>query len=138
MLNYNNHLLHCGITYDMYNTINNNYFQEQKWDFFLDNGGANWSSNSEVYLRTMKKLCRVDTVQSFWTYMNGMEKNLLKICTQPNPTFTLRMFRSDIRPIWEDKANKHGGKWVVTCSKLDPTVIWGIWQELYLFDAICL
>lgn len=99
---------------------------EKKWDYFLDNGG--WAVDDD-YLSVMKRLGSVDTIQEFWNYHNGMERSMKKICSQPS-LFSLRLFRNDVKPIWEDDNNRWGGKWVIPCSTMDPTSLWSLWQEI--------
>lgn len=103
---------------------------EQTWNYFLDNGS--WAPNPEDYLTVMTKLGSVSTVQDFWRYMNSMEGSMQKILSQQAPVFSLRAFRSDVKPIWEDKHNTHGGKWVVPCSTMDSAAFWALWVEVLM------
>lgn len=106
---------------------------EHAWNFFLDNG--TWAENPEDYLNVMKKLCNVSTIQDFWRYLNGMKQSMFKIMSQASPEFSLRMFRSDTKPIWEDTRNHYGGRWVISCSTLDTVSIWSLWQEMLMSVA---
>jgi hypothetical protein len=48
-------------------------------------------------------------------------------------TFTLRLFKSHVPPLWEDPANVQGGKWVIKVSHAqDPLSIRvrAVWFEL--------
>jgi len=100
----------------------------KEWDFFLDNGvwgEGDWSEQ-------MKKLCRVGSVLDFWSYVNPMEESYHKICKRDKPIFTLRVFQKGVAPVFEDRANKHGGKWVISCKKLDFDKIWERWLEMLM------
>jgi len=117
---------------------------ENQWNYFLDNGA--WVENPDDYLKVMKKLCSVSTIQDFWRYLNGMKQSMFKIMSQASPEFSLRMFRSDTKPIWEDTRNTFGGRWVIHCSTLDHVSIWSLWQEMLMCvagesfcrkDAVC-
>lgn len=96
---------------------------EQTWNYFLDNGS--WPA-------VMTKLGSVSTVQDFWRYMNSMEGSMHKILSQQAPVFSLRAFRSAVQPIWEDKHNTHGGKWIIPCSTLGSSVFWALWVEVLM------
>lgn len=111
---------------------------ENKWNYFLDNGS--WAENPEDYLTVMTKLCTVATIQQFWQYMNSMQQSMLKILSQASPVFSLRMFRSDVKPIWEDKRNVHGGKWILPLNNMSSEVFWSHFQELAMCvvgEAFC-
>lgn len=97
-----------------------------RWDFLLDDGG--WSEDGS----NMKKLCSVATIEEFWPYMNSMQMSMLKICQQENPLFSLRMFRSDIKPVWEDSHNKYGGKWVIPCTDMSAQDILAKYTEVVM------
>lgn len=101
---------------------------EHKWDFFLDNGG--WATDGD-YLSVMKRLGTVGSIQQFWNHHNGMQQSMVKICSQPS-LFSLRLFRNDIKPIWEDESNRCGGKWVIPCSTMEPFALWALWQEVLM------
>lgn len=112
-------------------TVTNNVEQlpfEHQWNYYLDNGS--WAEKPEDYLTVMTKLCTVATIQQFWQYMNGMQQSMLKILDQASPVFSLRMFRSDVKPIWEDKHNTHGGKWIIPLATTTPESFWKMWEEL--------
>ena len=51
-------------------------------------------------------------IQNFWRYFNNVDSTLNRICGDRG-RFTLRLFKSSISPVWEDPANKVGGKWVL-------------------------
>jgi hypothetical protein len=41
------------------------------------------------------------------------------------PNYTnLRLFRAGIKPMWEDEANRTGGRWAVQCNKKDSSLVW--------------
>lgn len=79
----------------------------------------NWSANLQI-LGTM------GDVESFW----GFHDELGDVGTLPQSS-NLHFFRAGIEPMWEDKANIGGGKWVLEVPATES--ISGIWQDTLLF-----
>jgi len=54
----------------------------------------------------------VNTVEDFWSVFNYIERvsNLTSGCDYC-------IFKKGIKPMWEDEANKRGGKWIVNYDK---------------------
>ena len=48
----------------------------------------------------------MQSFKDFWRYWNNLATD--KLCVNAN----LHMFKAGIKPMWEDQANVHGGKWV--------------------------
>lgn len=57
-----------------------------------------WNSPSNI--------CTIDSIEDFWRMYNNIPK--LTKCDKPNFSF----FHRDVRPVWEDKINVKGGKWI--------------------------
>jgi len=81
-----------------------------------------------------------DTVESFCRYFNW-----LKPPSQLERNSNYHIFKSGIKPMWEDEANANGGKWVLT-MKNNPTLLDRCWswlamalvgEELEDGDEIC-
>jgi len=81
-----------------------------------------------------------DTVESFCRYFNW-----LKPPSQLERNSNYHLFKSGIKPMWEDEANANGGKWVLT-MKNNPTLLDRCWswlamalvgEELEEGDEIC-
>lgn len=75
--------------------------------------------NQENYERNIKNLFTVDSVEKFWQYYSHMER--------PNKlanTADYNMFKTGIKPMWEDEANRRGGKWVLRLKKGLATKFW--------------
>lgn len=65
-----------------------------------------------------------DTVESFCRYFNW-----LKPPSKLDRNSNYHMFKSGIKPMWEDEANANGGKWVLT-MKNNPALLDRCWQWL--------
>ena len=72
---------------------------------------------AESYMNTIKRLGSFNTLQEFWKYYRVLS-DLGFLPKQIN----LQLFKSGIRPIWEEPYNIKGGKWVcffyVCCPQL--------------------
>ncbi|CAM6089826.1 unnamed protein product [Calypogeia fissa] len=76
------------------------------------------------YEDSMKKISEFGTVEGFWSCYC----HLARASTLPNPT-DFHLFKEGIRPLWEDTANRNGGKWIIRFKKL---VSGRFWEDLVL------
>ncbi len=72
------------------------------------------SSNSSNlnYDANLRLVGTFNTVEKFWSYYSHM--------TRPHDIIghaDIHLFKDGIRPLWEDDANKNGGKWIVRLKK---------------------
>lgn len=65
-----------------------------------------------------------DTIESFWRYFNWLKP---PSALEKNSNYHL--FKSGIKPMWEDEANANGGKWVLT-MKNNPQLLDRCWYSL--------
>jgi len=68
--------------------------------------------NADAYENSIKLVGEIKTVEEFWTTYDFM--------VRPNDlsnTTDYHMFRSGIKPTWEDPNNAKGGKWIVRLKK---------------------
>lgn len=76
------------------------------------------------YENTLHPMMRVSTVEEFWTAYK-----YLKEPSKVSPMTDYHIFKDGIRPIWEDKENKDGGKWVL---RLKKGVADRYWEEILM------
>lgn len=99
-----------------------------EWAFYFDDGAYD-ARKHKSYLDIMSKLGTFDSVQGFWKYYkainSGLEKRVL-------PRFNLRLFKSSIKPVWEDTHNCSGGKWVISCPSGDNATTSHVWREILM------
>ncbi|KAK3828633.1 MAG: translation initiation factor eIF-4E [Benniella sp.] len=91
------------------------------WTLWFDNPPK--KSNEKNWEQSLKELITIDTVEDFW----GVYNNIMKVCDLTiNSNYHL--FKQGIKPMWEDTANKHGGKWSIQLMR-NKTIdeIDGIW-----------
>lgn len=93
-----------------------------EWTFYLNERPPKGISQEE-YERSIHKWGVFATIEGFWRHMNALD-------IQKLPTFsTLRMFKSGIKPSWEDPVNSQGGKYVFDTPKnITPR----LWRKLVL------
>jgi translation initiation factor 4E len=81
------------------------------------------SKNSD-YEKSIQALCRMGTVPEFWTVYTHLKRPSML------PTVSdYHFFREGIRPVWEDDANKFGGKFIM---RLKKGVCDRYWEDLLL------
>ncbi|KUF85584.1 Eukaryotic translation initiation factor 4E type 2 [Phytophthora nicotianae] len=79
---------------------------------------------SESYEKSIKGLGDFKTVQDFWRIYN----HLVRPNDLPN-TMDYHLFKTGIKPMWEDPANRRGGKWMV---RLRKGIASRYWEDLVL------
>lgn len=76
------------------------------------------------YEKSTVPLASISSVENFWTVYSHLKRPSLL------PTVSdYHIFRKGVRPVWEDEANKRGGKWVV---RLKKGVADRYWEDLLL------
>ncbi|KYQ88774.1 hypothetical protein DLAC_10568 [Tieghemostelium lacteum] len=78
------------------------------WTIFTDKKQYGINSGGD-YLSSLTNLGSFNTVEDFWIYYNLLQKP-----SKMPPDSTYHLFKSGINPMWEDTANKNGGKLVLT------------------------
>merc|ERR1719154_255026 len=79
------------------------------WTFWYSAGNKNlsWEQNQV-------KISTVSTIEQFW-FLTSQLKPPSNIPTG----HTYSLFRGGILPDWEDVANVEGGRWIITCTKVE-------------------
>lgn len=76
------------------------------------------------YEKSTIQLASLSTVESFWTIYSHLKRPSLLPSVSD-----YHIFKSGIRPVWEDEANKKGGKWIV---RLKKGVADRYWEDILL------
>ncbi|KAK5106862.1 hypothetical protein LTS08_000985 [Lithohypha guttulata] len=85
------------------------------------------TSRDKDYEKSIIKVASVSTVEGFWTAYTHLKRPSLL------PTVSdYHIFKDGIRPVWEDDANKKGGKWII---RLKKGVADRYWEDLLLAIA---
>lgn len=76
------------------------------------------------YEKSTTKLASIATAESFWTIYTHLKRP-----SQIPAVSDYHIFKDGIRPVWEDEANKKGGKWII---RLKKGVADRYWEDLLL------
>ncbi|KAH8302779.1 hypothetical protein KR044_010739 [Drosophila immigrans] len=68
-----------------------------------------------------------DTVEDFWSLYNH-----IKPPSEIKQGSDYSLFKKGIRPMWEDAANKQGGRWVITLNKSSKNDLDNLWLDVLL------
>jgi len=79
------------------------------WTFWYSAGNKNlsWEQNQV-------KISTVSTIEQFWLVVNQ-----LKSPSSIPVGHTYSVFRAGVAPDWEDMSNMEGGRWMVSCPKVE-------------------
>ncbi|KAL5457258.1 hypothetical protein EMCRGX_G034505 [Ephydatia muelleri] len=95
------------------------------WVMWFDKCAAASRNGFADYQSSLDRLSSVHCIEDFWRVYNNL---------QPPSRLTnasYHFFKENIRPLWEDPSNCHGGKWVVTFSG-GNSFLDKVWEELLL------
>jgi len=81
--------------------------------------------SEESYEKSIKKATTFNTAEQFWSSYS----HLLRPSDVTNTSLTFHLFREGIVPVWEDEANRAGGKWTI---RLKKGVASRIWEDIVL------
>ena len=91
---------------------------QQKWTLsYLDNSET--KSPDAVYENAIHVIADFETVEEFWQVYSH-----IKLPSQIGTGNELHLFRDGYRAIWEDEANKNGGKWFICLKKDFSDKVW--------------
>lgn len=84
-------------------------------------GGSNWEEG-------LVMVQNFATVEDFWVMLNHIKRPAsLEVGAN------YHLFKHGVKPMWEDEANKTGGKWMVTLTaKEDLYRLDQVWEDLLL------
>ena len=75
--------------------------------------------NKTEYETQVKKIAEFETIEDFWAIFQHLRKP-----DSCKPGIEFQMFKSHIKPMWEDEYNKQGGKISIKLRKGFTTIIW--------------
>ncbi|ELR18705.1 Eukaryotic initiation factor 4E [Acanthamoeba castellanii str. Neff] len=111
---------------------------------FLSSGYTFWfvrrsgARSQENYANAIKRIGGFRSIEGFWKYYN----HLVRPHDLPN-TSDYHLFKEGIKPMWEDDANKRGGKWIIRLKKGLATKYWEdlllaiVGEQFQVGDEIC-
>ena len=90
----------------------------------LDPAAPHVAPDTDEYEAGLTVIGEFDTVESFCRYFNW-----LKPPSKLERNSNYHLFKTGIKPMWEDEANANGGKWVLT-MKNNPQLLDRCWSWL--------
>ncbi|XP_067085392.1 eukaryotic translation initiation factor 4E-1B [Osmerus mordax] len=81
----------------------------------LQNRWALWfykNDKSKMWQDNLRLITKFDTVEDFWSLYNNIQ-----LASKLSSGCDYSMFKDGIVPMWEDRSNKCGGRWLITLSK---------------------
>ncbi|KAJ1930288.1 eukaryotic translation initiation factor 4E [Tieghemiomyces parasiticus] len=78
---------------------------QNAWTLWFDNPTKR--TNTNTWSQNLREIITFCTVEDFWGVINNITK-----ATDLPPGSNYHMFKEGIKPMWEDPANEHGGRWV--------------------------
>ncbi|KAG9508597.1 Eukaryotic translation initiation factor 4E type 2, partial [Fragariocoptes setiger] len=95
-------------------------------------------SNSQPYDQQLQQIVTFDTVEGFWRAYSHMIRP-----GDMQGHFDIHLFKTGIKPMWEDDANVNGGKWIVRLRKGLASRCWEnlivaiLGEQFMVNDEIC-
>eukprot|EP00698_Gefionella_okellyi_P018859 TRINITY_DN5706_c0_g1_i3.p1 TRINITY_DN5706_c0_g1~~TRINITY_DN5706_c0_g1_i3.p1 ORF type:complete len:228 (+),score=30.07 TRINITY_DN5706_c0_g1_i3:49-684(+) len=104
---------------------------EHEWTLWFDKsqgkgGKRTKKTDSQKWEDNLQKVGTFRTVEDFWRYFNNVAKP-----NQLEDGSNYHFFKSGVKPMWEDTANRLGGKWHLTV-KSGGNDIDQLWENLVL------
>eukprot|EP00009_Paramoeba_aestuarina_P001242 CAMPEP_0201507482 /NCGR_PEP_ID=MMETSP0161_2-20130828/1135_1 /ASSEMBLY_ACC=CAM_ASM_000251 /TAXON_ID=180227 /ORGANISM="Neoparamoeba aestuarina, Strain SoJaBio B1-5/56/2" /LENGTH=270 /DNA_ID=CAMNT_0047901861 /DNA_START=76 /DNA_END=884 /DNA_ORIENTATION=+ len=109
---------------------------EHCWTFWFD-GKTNVGMQAQDWSKAQQCVGSFCSIQDFWRYWNNIEP--WNFANNSN----LRLFKQGIKPMWEDKSNVNGGRWVIQCGKemsgvpLGRLVLGVIGEQFHESEKLC-
>ncbi|XP_043069958.1 eukaryotic translation initiation factor 4E1 isoform X1 [Drosophila bipectinata] len=96
----------------------------------LQNNWTLWyleNDRSKSWEDMQNEITSFDTVEDFWSLYNHIKPpSEIKVGSDYS------LFKKGIRPMWEDAANKQGGRWVITLNKSSKSDLDNLWLDVLL------
>ncbi|KAH8295708.1 hypothetical protein KR018_005421 [Drosophila ironensis] len=85
------------------------------------------NDRSKSWEDMQNEITSFDTVEDFWSLYNHIKPpSEIKVGSDYS------LFKKGIRPMWEDAANKQGGRWVITLNKSCKSDLDNLWLDVLL------
>lgn len=83
--------------------------------------------HSKSWEDMQNEITSFDTVEDFWSLYNH-----IKPPSEIKPGSDYSLFKKGIRPMWEDAANKQGGRWIININKSSKPELDNLWLDVLL------
>uniref|UniRef100_A0A1L8EIU2 eIF-4F 25 kDa subunit n=1 Tax=Haematobia irritans TaxID=7368 RepID=A0A1L8EIU2_HAEIR len=85
------------------------------------------NDRSKSWEEMQNEITSFDTVEDFWSLYNH-----IKPPSDIKMGSDYSLFKKGIRPMWEDAANKQGGRWVITLNRCPKNELDNLWLDVIL------
>uniref|UniRef100_T1GNT1 eIF-4F 25 kDa subunit n=1 Tax=Megaselia scalaris TaxID=36166 RepID=T1GNT1_MEGSC len=85
------------------------------------------ADRSKSWEDLQNEISTFDTVEDFWSLYH-----YIKLASEIRPGSDYSLFKKGIRPMWEDEANKNGGRWMITLNRAAHSDIDNLWLDVIL------
>jgi len=94
------------------------------WSLWYD---SKKTGHGDKYEESLIHVAPFATVEEFWTLFHHIKKpSAIDIGAN------MHLFRTGIKPMWEDPSNQKGGKWTITLQGPDLARVDTVWENLIL------
>ncbi|XP_068081199.1 eukaryotic translation initiation factor 4E-1A isoform X2 [Anabrus simplex] len=112
-----------GVTEDIPVEVSYKHPLQNTWTlwYFETDRNKSWEDNQ-------REITSFDTAEDFWSLYNH-----IKLASELRQGCDYSLFKKGIRPMWEDDANKRGGRWLINLDKKQRTSdLDKFWLEILL------
>lgn len=89
--------------------------------YYKNDRSKSWEDN-------LREVVTFNSVEDFWSVYNHIE-----LASRLGPNCDYSIFKEDIKPMWEDKANMNGGRWLINLDKKHRSIYLDtFWLEVLL------
>jgi translation initiation factor 4E len=98
---------------------------ENTWVIWYDSAKLQ-ARDPDNWFKNLQTVAIFNTVEDFWSTYSHIKRP-----TDLEFTSNYHFFKQGIKPMWEDEANKEGGKWVINLS-VEKNRVDEVWELLLL------
>jgi len=99
---------------------------QSSWTLYFNTSvGAGAKGGKTSWDENLKTVTQISTVEDLWGTLNAIAEP-----TALMPSSTYYLFKTGIKPLWEDKANENGGKFTIKLR--DKSLVNEIWLNSVL------
>uniref|UniRef100_A0A8C4TDQ3 Eukaryotic translation initiation factor 4E family member 1B n=1 Tax=Erpetoichthys calabaricus TaxID=27687 RepID=A0A8C4TDQ3_ERPCA len=118
--------IHTAILFIYFNKFANNPNSSWALWFYKNDKSKTWQANLQL-------ITKFDTVEDFWALYNHIQ-----VASKLSSGCDYSLFKDGIEPMWEDRRNKCGGRWLITLSKQQRhTELDKFWLETVRYIKLC-
>lgn len=99
---------------------------EHTWVLWFDNPNLGRKQQKD-WEEALEEIYKIKFVEDFWAVYNNIMKP-----NQLTSGSNYHLFKEGIKPMWEDRQNKSGGKWLIQVPKSKRDEVNRLWEDTML------